>query len=77
MRLAIPIALFLAVTAAPRQGCGNGTTPPAYDACAGKACGASCTECPPDPPTCIESAVPKACDAGGHCVAAPNAACPP
>jgi hypothetical protein len=47
-----------------------------YDPCAGKACGASCTECPPGPPTCFESAVPKACDAGGHCVAAWNAACP-
>src|SRR5512133_528507 len=68
MRLAIPFALFLAATTAPRQGCGNGGTPPAYDACAGKACGESCTVCAPDDRDCVETALVKACDPFHRCV---------
>ncbi len=69
MRLAIPFALFLAATTTPRQGCGNGTsTPPAYDACAGKACGETCTVCAPDDRGCAETMVVKACDPYGRCV---------
>ncbi len=72
MRLAIPFALVLAATTgAPRQGCGNGTnggTPPAYDPCAGKACGEGCRVCPPDDPACVETMVVKACDPFHRCV---------
>lgn len=38
-----------------------------YDPCAGKGCGSSCTVCPPNDPTCAETAVLKYCDAGGNC----------
>src|SRR5512138_3563232 len=66
MRLAISFALFLAATTgAPRQGCGGvgtATTPPAYDACAGKACGETCTACAPGDRDCAETMVVKACD---------------
>jgi hypothetical protein len=67
MRLAIPLALLLVAAAAPRHGCGNGGTP-AYDACAGKACGDSCTACPPGSTDCMETAVVKACDPSGRCL---------
>ncbi len=75
MRLAISLALVLAATTAPRQGCGNGGTPPAYDACAGKACGETCTVCPPDAKDCAETAVVKACDPLGRCVAWTDGLC--
>jgi hypothetical protein len=67
MRLAISLALLLVAAAAPRQGCGNGGTP-AYDPCAGKACGEPCTVCPPGSTDCMETAVVKACDPSGRCV---------
>src|SRR5512138_916 len=63
MRFALALALLLVAAAAPREGCGNGSTPPAYDACAGKACGDACTACPPGAADCLETAVVKACDA--------------
>src|SRR5512138_577691 len=72
MRLAISFALFLAATTgAPRQGCGGvgtATTPPAYDACAGKACGETCTACAPGDRDCAETMVVKACDPAHRCV---------
>lgn len=42
---------------------------PPYEPCAGKACGQSCTACPPGAPDCVETAVPKACDPQGRCEA--------
>jgi hypothetical protein len=39
----------------------------AYDPCAGKACGASCTICPPWDTGCVETAVLKQCDKAGKC----------
>lgn len=74
MRLAIPFALFLAATTAPRQGCGNGQAP-AYDACAGKACGETCTACAPDDRDCMETAIVKACDPFHRCVAKVDRLC--
>jgi hypothetical protein len=41
---------------------------PTYQACAGKACGASCQLCPPGDPSCVETAVVKACAVDGSCV---------
>lgn len=64
MRLVILTAL-LAATAS-RPGCGTDAN--GYDPCAGKACGASCTDCPPGDPSCAETAVLKECDASGRCV---------
>ena len=60
--------LLAAVAASPRGGCGTGGA--AYDPCQGKACGEACQLCPPDAPHCVETAVVKACDATGNCVAA-------
>lgn len=49
-----------------------------YVPCASKACGASCTICPPGDPMCFETAVIKHCDQNGECNAGPPpAACPP
>jgi hypothetical protein len=51
---------------------------PAYDPCAGKSCRDPCTLCPPDATDCHETAVVKACDANGLCVAdGPTLVCPP
>jgi hypothetical protein len=74
MRLAIPLALLLVAAAAPRHGCGNGGAP-AYDPCAGKACGESCTACPPGSTDCMETAVVKACDPSGRCVPRSDGLC--
>ena len=75
MRLAIAAAALLAVAASP-GGCGNGGN--GYEPCAGKACGAACTVCPPGAPDCAETAVVKACDAAGRCVpASPELRCAP
>ncbi len=68
MRFAPALVLLLAAAAAPRDGCGNGRPPPAYDACAGKSCGETCTVCPPGAADCYETAVVKACDPSGRCV---------
>lgn len=46
------------------EGCGG------FDPCAGKACGDTCTQCPPDDPNCVETAVLKYCDSSGQCGAA-------
>jgi hypothetical protein len=51
--------------------------PPPYNPCAGKACGASCTICPPGDPTCLETAVLKECSATGACSATPAVCAPP
>ncbi len=49
-----------------------------WDPCAGKACGADCHLCPADAVDCVETAVVKACDPSGRCVArTPDLACPP
>ena len=40
-----------------------------YDPCKDKACGDPCTVCDPNDTDCIETAVIKACDPGGTCVA--------
>jgi hypothetical protein len=71
MRTRIALLALLAV-AASRGECGG--TPP-YDACAGKACGAPCTLCPPDATDCVETAVVKACDPQGRCVPDTGALC--
>ena len=42
-----------------------------YQPCAGKACGASCSQCDPKDPMCAETAVLKYCDASGACTATP------
>ena len=47
--------------------CGTGDE--GYDACAGKTCGESCTACDPADAECVETAVEKACDPDGNCVA--------
>lgn len=75
MRLAIPFALFLAATTAPRQGCGSGGPPPAYDPCAGKACGERCSACPPGSADCFETQELKACDPSHRCVSAVRGLC--
>jgi len=64
MRARIVLLAVLAV-AASRGQCGQ---TPLSDACAAKACGDRCTQCPPDDPTCVETAVVKACDPFGRCV---------
>jgi len=45
--------------------------PPTYNPCAGAACGTTCTACPPNDPTCLETAVLKECNSQGYCVLAP------
>ena len=40
---------------------------PAYDPCTGKKCGDLCHICPPDDPTCLETAQVKQCNAAGKC----------
>lgn len=75
MRLVVPLALVLAA-AASRDGCGNGDRP-AYDPCAGKACGEACTVCAPDDRDCAETAVVKACDPFGRCVPQVEDLCEP
>ena len=75
MRLALTLALVLAATATSRQGCGGGVQPPAYEPCAGKSCGAACTACDPKDPSCVETAVVKACDPFGACVPLASGLC--
>ena len=65
MRARIVLVALLGV-AASRGACERF---PAYDACAGKACGETCTACPPGATDCAETAVLKACDPQGRCVA--------
>jgi hypothetical protein len=67
MRLAIPFAVLLAATTAPRHGCGPAPAP--YDPCGGKTCGDACTTCAPGDPDCMETMVVKACDLERRCVA--------
>jgi hypothetical protein len=76
MRLALPLALVLAATTSSRQGCRNDPPPP-YDPCAEKACGDACTVCAPDDRDCAETAVVKACDPFGRCVADAPGLCGP
>ncbi len=45
-------------------GCGG------EDPCADKNCGEPCAQCPPDDPSCTETAVLKFCDSAGQCGAA-------
>jgi len=64
MRARIVLLAMLAV-AASRGQCGQ---KPLSDACAAKACGDRCTQCPSDDSACVETAVVKACDPFGRCV---------
>lgn len=73
MRLALSLGIFLAA-AASRQGCGSG--PSSYDPCAARACGDPCTLCAPGDPGCAETAIAKACDPSGRCVAGTPACAP-
>ena len=68
MRLALSLSIVLAATAGTRAGCGGEGGPPVDDACAGKACGDSCSLCAPGAKDCVETAVVKACDPNGRCV---------
>lgn len=49
---------------------------PAYDPCAGKACGEQCKLCAPDDTDCMETMEVKACDAEGACVSQTEGMCP-
>jgi hypothetical protein len=70
MRPTLVAIALLAVAA--RGSCGNG----GYDPCGGKACGEACTLCEPGARDCAETAVVKACDPAGRCVAAgPDLGC--
>jgi hypothetical protein len=40
-----------------------------YDPCVGRPCGAPCNICAPDDPDCVETAVVKACNEQGKCLA--------
>ena len=42
-----------------------------YQPCAGKTCGAQCTQCDPKDPMCAETAVLKYCDGNGTCSPTP------
>jgi hypothetical protein len=70
-RLVLALVALLAVAASPRGGCGKDP----YEPCAGKACGAACTLCDPADRACVETAVVKACDPAGRCLAADAVAC--
>jgi len=48
---------------------GTITDPDDYEPCGGKSCGETCTLCDPADEDCAETAVEKACDAMGECVA--------
>jgi len=48
---------------------GTITDPDDYEPCGGKSCGETCTLCDPADEGCAETAVEKACDAMGECVA--------
>jgi hypothetical protein len=65
MRSTLFLAVFAVVTG--RGGC---APEPTYDPCEGKGECESCTLCEPGAPDCYETAVLKACDAGGRCVTA-------
>jgi hypothetical protein len=73
MRLAFLSAALLAATVS-RGGCDASRDTP-YEPCAGKTCGDACTACAPNDPDCVETAVVKACDPSGQCVAASTSAC--
>ena len=61
------IALLALLTVAASRGHCGGT--PSYDACDGKTCGETCRVCPLNDAQCVETAVLKACDPLGRCVA--------
>lgn len=48
-------------------GSGTGGNAP-YDPCSGKVCGATCTTCDPNDPSCVETEEVKVCDDAGACV---------
>src|SRR5262249_19045446 len=50
---------------------------PAYQPCAGKTCGQSCSLCAPNDPNCAETAVLKFCHADGACKDYAPACIPP
>ncbi|HEU4384625.1 MAG TPA: hypothetical protein VFR85_14150 [Anaeromyxobacteraceae bacterium] len=71
MRARLALLTLLAAAAGPGQ-CGGSS----YDPCDGKACGDACRVCPPDDARCAETAVVKACDPVGRCVAWVADLCP-
>ncbi len=75
MRLAVACfaLLLLAMTSSSRGGCGK--TP--HEPCAGKICGAACTDCAADDTSCAQTADLKACDPDGACIAAGTFTCHP
>src|SRR5664280_81046 len=54
---------------------GTGGTTSAYQPCAGKNCGDSCTICAPNDTNCGETAIVKNCNPSGQCVV--GSQCPP
>jgi hypothetical protein len=60
-------------TACPWTGCVDGECMsafpgcPGWNPCEGKSCGEQCTQCAPNDPNCVETAVIKVCDASGIC----------
>ena len=75
MRFAVACLALLAIAASSRGGCGK--PPHEYEPCAGRVCGAACTVCDPGDPSCVETAIVKACDPAGACLAAGTFTCPP
>jgi hypothetical protein len=68
-------AALLVLGCGKTQNLGGGNGPDGYDPCAGKSCGDACTLCAPGDADCIETAVIKACDAGGVCGVAQSDQC--
>ncbi len=68
------LVLGLAGFAGALASCDKGSKTPqpplvggAYDPCADKACGESCSLCAPDDADCVETAEVKTCSADGEC----------
>ncbi len=67
-----PPAATPAPTPAPTPTATSDAAPSAaYDPCAGKQCGASCSICDPADKNCVETAVVKQCSVAGKCEATP------
>jgi hypothetical protein len=47
---------------------GGASSTSTYVPCAGKQCGDTCTECPPNSSGCVETAIMKSCSLGGQCL---------
>jgi hypothetical protein len=62
---------------APQCSVDAGRAPGDYEPCGDKACGDSCSICPPGDPDCFETAVLKFCQADGACDATEPVCTPP